>query len=94
MLLEDLEIPQLVTRPARQPVPPAKPGPCFLPRFSRMPSLVRWTRYGAWSDDGLTVHNEHGAIIYRAGQGMRRTTRGDQHFASIATRKILSRQAG
>jgi hypothetical protein len=69
MDLDDLEIPQLVTRPAPHPIRSAKPGPAApSTRFSSLPPVVRWTRYGYWSDDGLTVHNEHGAIIYRAGQ--------------------------
>jgi hypothetical protein len=33
---------------------------------SHLPLNVRWTRYGAWTDDGSTVLGEHGHPIYEA----------------------------
>ena len=30
-----------------------------------LPSLIRWTRYGRWSDDGSSVLNNRGEVIYR-----------------------------
>lgn len=77
MWLEDLEIPQLVTRPAQRPTRSAKPGRrAPLPRLSNLPFLVRWTHYGAWTDDGSTVLDQRGHVLYRADQGIQRTTRG------------------
>lgn len=76
MLLEDLEIPQLVTRPAKQPLPSAKPGLAAPPtRFSNLPFLVRWTHYGMWDDEGSTVLDQRGHLLFKAHQGIRRTTR-------------------
>lgn len=50
-----LEIPVFVD----QEKPVAKPG---LP--SNIPAVVRWTRYGRWTDDGLTVESAPGRAIY------------------------------
>ena len=36
---------------------------------------VRWTHYGMWTDDCLSVINQHGRVVYSALDGIRRTTR-------------------
>ena len=30
--------------------------------------LIKWTRYGRWSDDGLSVLNQYGGVIYKLPQ--------------------------
>lgn len=69
----DLDVPRFLDSQPRLENPAAKPGRA-LPstRFSVLPShipaSVRWTRYGCWDDQGLTVFNDRGHVIYEAGK--------------------------
>lgn len=64
------EIPELATRPQpKQADRSAKPGR-FSSRLSHLPFLIRWTRYGCWTDDGSAVLNQHGQVIYEKKQGL------------------------
>lgn len=60
------EIPELVTRPhPRLENRYAKPGCSFFPpSLSDLPPVVRWTHYGRWDVENLTVTNQHGQVIY------------------------------
>jgi hypothetical protein len=73
----ELEIPRFLDSSPRAENSSAKPGLACLQgaqrsSLSHLPLTVRWTRYGLWTDEGETVLNQLGQVIYRTPDSIRR----------------------